>query len=91
MRESTSNWLEPMMAEAETRGIAIMPLMDQAKMPAREVDWQAAGGWNPAMLMPEDEYPGVRHWAIDWIRFGELLRTELGWDHYPEFPEAEQS
>lgn len=61
-------------------------LLQQAMMPAAEMvddipwlDWLV------------ENVPGVG--AIDWIRFGELLRHELGWDDtypaYPDFPEAD--
>jgi hypothetical protein len=33
--------------------------------------------------MPE----GAAARAIDWIRFGRLLREKLGWEDYPGFPE----
>ena len=25
--------------------------------------------------------------GLDWIQFGQVLREELGWDHYPALPE----
>jgi hypothetical protein len=24
--------------------------------------------------------------GIDWVHLGQLMRAELGWDHYPEVP-----
>ena len=24
--------------------------------------------------------------GLDWVRLGQLMRAELGWDHYPEVP-----
>jgi hypothetical protein len=24
--------------------------------------------------------------SVDWIRLGQLMRAELGWDHYPASP-----
>jgi hypothetical protein len=67
-----------MLEAAEGRAdIDTLPLMMQATASAAEAD--AA-------------HPGVDHGAIDWIRFGELLRHLLGWDDsypaYPDFPEA---
>jgi hypothetical protein len=36
-------------------------------------------------------FPGAKASPIDWIRFGQLRRHELGWDDtypaYPDFPE----
>lgn len=25
--------------------------------------------------------------SLDWVRFGQLLRSALGWDEYPDQPE----
>ena len=58
-------------------------------MPAAEVgdpffDWLA----KLHEQQPEDGYePPLRAGAIDWIRFGYLLRHELSWDDtYPAYP-----
>jgi hypothetical protein len=89
MRDETAEWLNPMFEEVDRRGdIDILPLMTQSSMPAAEaatpfIDW-----------MPKNvgDVPGVEHRAIDWVRFGQLLRLMLGWDDtypaYPDFPEA---
>jgi hypothetical protein len=84
MRESTARWLDPMLAEAEWRPVDVGALMYQASMPAREVDWTAEGKIDLAPCLPDD--PGIEHRATDWIRFGQLLRAALGWDHYPDVP-----
>ena len=85
MREETAQWLDPMMYEAEQRGVDIHQLMRQATMPATEaatplLDWLATADI------------GVEFRGIDWVQLGQLLRHELGWDDtypaYPDFPEA---
>jgi hypothetical protein len=66
-------WLAPMLEAAENRpDIDIGRLMSQAAMPAAE----AASPFldSLAKAAPIDRVVG-----IDWIRFGELLRHELGW------------
>lgn len=86
MREETSDWLEPMLTEAEARGISTSDLMTQATMPAVEADSPTLD--HLAGYMPE----GATMRALDWVRFGQLLRSRLGWDDtypaYPDFPEA---
>lgn len=99
MREETAEWLNPMLDEwsrrnhaddghpaGGDRGELVRQLMLAATMPAVEagtpiMDWRAA--------LP-DGGNGAR--AMDWVRFGQLLRHELGWDDtypaYPDFPEA---
>jgi hypothetical protein len=87
MREETANWLEPMIVEADRQGIDIKPLMYPASMPAAEAD-------NPFLDSLADVVPGIEHRAMDWVRFGQLLRHEIGWDDtypaYPDFPEARE-
>ena len=73
MRESTSKWLEPMLLEADLREVDVGALMSQATVPPAEA----------ASYIPE----GAAAHAIDWIRFGRLLREKLGWKDYPGFPE----
>ena len=89
MREETAQWLNPMFDEAAKRGdVDVLALIRQASMPAAEA-------CNPALDSVAEMHPdtpGVRHLAVDWIRFGQLLRHQLGWDDaypvYPDFPEA---
>jgi len=73
VRESTSRWLEPMLLEADLREVDVGALMSRATVPAAKA----------ASYMPE----GAAARAIDWIRFGRLLREKLGWEDYPGFPE----
>jgi hypothetical protein len=47
--------------------------------------WAALGKLDLDAILPE--MPGVRHCAIDWIRFGQLLRDRLGWHDSPEWLE----
>ncbi|OBI33762.1 hypothetical protein [Mycobacterium sp. E2238] len=78
MRDETAAWLEPMLTEAEQRDVDIKSLMTQATMPAAETS-------DPAIEAMAHLDPEVR--GIDWVRFGELLRRELGWDTYPADPQ----
>jgi hypothetical protein len=86
MRESTGEWLAPMLEAAGIQGIDLHPLIDQAKMPAREVDWEAEGEGKARIHKMMEDTPGVAAGAIDWIRYGQLLREKLGWTDYPEWP-----
>lgn len=88
MREETAVWLNPMLEEAGTRSVDTTSLLMQASMPAQEVDWTALGKFDPAVLAPDGEHHGIQHRGVDWIRFGQLLREEIGWSWYPEWPEA---
>jgi hypothetical protein len=87
VRDETGEWLKPMLDAAEQRDIKITKLMDQAIMHAAEED-SAILDRLAALPAP----PGIRHWAIDWVPFGALLRHQLGWDDtypaFPDFPEA---
>lgn len=83
MRDETAVWLQPMIDAAVTAGVDVKPLMTQAIMPAAEADF-APDEMTAVAAMAGVE--GLRHGAIDWIRFGELLREQLGWFHYPEQP-----
>jgi hypothetical protein len=85
MREETAIWLDPMHEEAEKRGINIIALQRQATMPAAEsgspfVEWLSKNAPAGAVVR-----------GVDWVRFGQLLRHQLGWDDaypaYPDFPE----
>lgn len=87
MREDTAEWLAPMTEEARRRGDIFAPaLMEQAMFPAAEVpdDDNPAGVW-VRKYAPQ----GTMHKVIDWIRFGALLRAELGWWDYPPCPHPE--
>jgi len=82
MRAETNDWLLPMIEEADRRSLEIAPFLYAASMPAAE----AATAWGDwlAALGPAD---GMR--AVEWVRFGRLLRHELGWDDtYPDHPDT---
>lgn len=91
MRDETAEWLNPMMDELQKRNsngveIDLQELMMRATMPAAEVD-------SPIMNWVVQAVPdGATTRAIDWVRLGQLLRHELGWDDtypaMPDFPEA---
>jgi hypothetical protein len=84
MRDETAAWLDPMFQalyeEGDSRPGVIQTLMAQALMPAAEAGTPMMN-WL-ARYAPD----GARSMAIDWIRFGQLLRDKLGWDWYPEEP-----
>jgi hypothetical protein len=82
MTEETSEWLAPMLEAAERRPDTSIPaLMGQATMPAAEAD-------SVSVRSPTAPPEEARALAVDWIRFGQLLRDELGLVDYPEEPPA---
>ena len=90
MRDETAKWLEPMLVEAENRSdIDGEGLMWQASMPAAEADAPWIEQEARRSITPEGKGS-----AVDWVRFGELLRQRLGWDDtypaYPDFPETRE-
>lgn len=85
MRDTTSAWLDPMIEAWSGSPEELRRLIQQATMPAAEV----VDADHPVRRAFEGiQTPGVVHGAIDWIRFGQLLRQELGWTDYPEYPEG---
>jgi hypothetical protein len=87
MREETASWLNPML-EAINAGhvpdgfdIDIKALMWEASIPAVE----AADPLLDYMAKLTADTPTDTR-AVDWIRLGQLLRRQLGWDHYPAYP-----
>lgn len=88
MREQTGAWLSPLMEEAGRRGIDTLAFIRQSAMLAAEAD-PAPSVDRAARLA--GELPGARALAVDWIRLGQLLCHELGWDDtypsHPDFPE----
>ena len=76
-RTATAAWLQPMMDAADAAGMTpaeTQKLMWQASMPAAEstnphAEWRAKNAPEGAAIV-----------AIDWVRFGYLLRHRLGWD-----------
>jgi hypothetical protein len=67
-------------------GDLIAELRRQASMPIAESGMSAAEQ-APFHEVVERSGGEARARAIDWIRFGYLLRTRLGWDDtYPDHP-----
>ena len=82
MNDQTSDWLRPMI-EAAGDGIDIGALMVQSSMPVAEA---------ASPLLDELSQLDPNMVPIDWIRFGELLRHELGWDDtYPAYPDEDKA
>jgi hypothetical protein len=81
VKHKTERWLEPLLVAALNAGADTNKIIRQATMHRAEAmspnpDWMTG-------VAPE----GVKVRAIDWIRFGSLLREHLGWTDYPEVPE----
>lgn len=83
MKEETAAWLEPML-DAVGSDPVLKNLMTQASFPmveAADSNVDALGTMLADTAIPES---ALR--AIDWIRFGQLLRDHLGWEGYPASP-----
>jgi hypothetical protein len=85
MKETTAEWLNPMVEAIDANGVTPEELRDfmmQATMPAAEAD-------NPFLDWLTKNYhsgAGVTTRALDWIRYGQILRERLGWTDYPTCP-----
>ena len=83
MQTDINSWLDPLFDAAITRpGIDLWAVMEEATLPlpqaAASTVAERLGGW------PEVAYLML---LVDWLKFGQLLRHELGWDNsYPEHP-----
>jgi hypothetical protein len=77
VRNETAAWLNPMIVEAEKRGIDMDSL------------FLAATAEDPFFFHPDDSER--KQGLTDWGRLGELLRNALGWDWYPSEPWGECS
>lgn len=87
MKPETASWLDPMMKTLEDRPeIDIHRLFKAASMPASESCDPIA----ELVTRVSDEFNGQAPTglAINWVMFGQLLRQELRWDDYPEWPEG---
>lgn len=72
MRDDTDAWMTPMLQAAGTQTTSAR-FMELMRQATPPVPGQAAAD------VPVD--------AVDWVRFGYLLRAELGWDSsYPDHP-----
>lgn len=82
MRPETGEWLAPMVTAASDSAIDVPALLRRASMPAAEADDCCLDQLTRAAPA------GARVAGIDWVRFGQLLRDELGWeDSYPACPD----
>jgi hypothetical protein len=73
----TERWLSPML-------VVLLFSQDGGSAFARIVESVMIASVIEAML--EDVPIGARR--LDWVRLGQLVRAELGWDHYPAAPPA---
>jgi len=81
MRTETAEWLHPMIHAAASGAVDPHPLLWQASMPAAEAA-------DPFLdQLARNAPPGATAHAMDWVRFGQLLRVALGWQHYPDVPD----
>jgi hypothetical protein len=74
MRAETADWLAPLMVEADGCDIDVMLLIQASEMPAAEAGSPQIDAL--VELLPD----GAKVMAVDWVRFGQLLRHELGLD-----------
>ncbi|EFG75186.1 hypothetical protein HMPREF0591_4864 [Mycobacterium parascrofulaceum ATCC BAA-614] len=81
MRPETDEWLAPLIAAANHSAIDVPAVVLRASMSAAEAD-------DPAVDRLARTAPaGARLSGIDWVRFGQLQRHELGWETtYPACP-----
>lgn len=84
MRDETDAWLAPLVEAAIERGIDTNDLLKQATFPAAEATGLVHDLFSKRAKESESE---VRVTAVDWVRFGQLLRDALGWETYPAHPE----
>ena len=71
----TERWLSPML-------VVLLLSQDGGAAFARIVESVMVATVIEAML--DDVSIGTRN--LDWVRLGQLVRAELGWDHYPAAP-----
>jgi hypothetical protein len=71
----TERWLSPML-------VVLLLSQDGGAAFARIVESVMIATVIEAML--DDVSIGTR--SLDWVRLGQLVRAELGWDHYPSLP-----
>lgn len=88
LNTETAEWLGPMLevnlkADDRIDGDDFIRLIERAMFPARE-----APSLDP--LRPViDQLTAATVMAMDWIRFGQLLRDRMGWDDYPPLPKKD--
>src|SRR5690349_6522468 len=71
----TERWLSPML-------VVLLLSQDGGAAFARIIESVMIAAVIEAML--DDVSIGSR--GLDWVRLGQLVRAELGWDHYPSLP-----
>lgn len=71
----TERWLSPML-------VVLLLSKDGGAAFARIIESVMIAAVIEAML--DDVSIGVH--GLDWVRLGQLVRAELGWDHYPDVP-----
>jgi hypothetical protein len=71
----TERWLSPML-------VVLLLSKDGGPTFARIIESVMIAAVIEAML--DDVSIGAR--SLDWVRLGQLVRAELGWDHYPSVP-----
>jgi len=71
----TERWLSPML-------VALLVSKEGGAAFARFMESLMIAAVVEAMF---DDVP-VGSRGLDWIRLGQLVRAELGWDHYPAVP-----
>ena len=83
MNHSTGRWPQPLsdaLRAHDPTGKTAERLFDAATMPGAESDTTLDVFQSYALER------GARHAAIDWIRYGQLIREELMMDDYPDVP-----
>jgi len=85
MKVSTSAWLAPMETAAKERNLDLAAIMAEATIPLSET------GLSPRLAGVMESMEGARTGAIDWVKYGQLVREALGsaWRQYPDPPEDE--
>jgi hypothetical protein len=84
-------WLEPLFEAAESTDIDLWAIVQQATIPLAEGSELRCSGSLTEHRSDVEEWPDLPvaevRLAVDWVKMGQLLRHELGWDDsYPEHP-----
>jgi hypothetical protein len=81
-------WLEPLFEAAERTDIDLWAIVERATVRVAEGSETEHRSDVSIDLGEWPDLPGQEvRLVVDWVRFGQLLRHELGWDaSYPEDP-----
>ncbi len=81
-------WLEPLFEAAESTDIDLWVIVERATVQMAEGSESERRSEVSPHLGEWPDLPGAEvRLVVDWVRFGQLLRHELGWDaSYPEDP-----